>query len=416
MLEQRNPLAVEGKRGSLYYIRLNTQLGKFYKIGFTSFKSVHERLAYQGTGDEKLIEEVLYFEPHHNAFELEQCLHTYFGSKAAFSTYSASPDMPLARNGQSELYFEDVLGLDTKYSPAQADQARKMVELAVAKRTYTSEVWAKRMLAVNNIAFSALIGVAKLIGWSIRRIQRFLGVDLSEPPLPPSVLSMHSTAKKFLFELKEDQEKKQLRTLKELKLIGLISSFSFSDLDSFKQVVEIPELARDIANSMTADLIMLSCYMEVAHCCNMFGMLEKMNHENCHELIVRPIIESYIPVIGEFISSRKVTNLEINIPDDPIYAIDLELGKHQTFTEFFGPQEYLGLLNCRFVSRNPFRHDESKNTVEFSIELEDALTAKRFEIEIVVNFSTPKLRFKFPNLTSVKYDYQRQCRTHAAPV
>ena len=47
--------------GHLYYIRLKTNFGPLYKLGFTSMSSVYERFAYKGNGDEKLIDEVYLF-------------------------------------------------------------------------------------------------------------------------------------------------------------------------------------------------------------------------------------------------------------------------------------------------------------------------------------------------------------------
>ena len=87
--------------GYLYYVRLKTQQGAFYKLGFTSMNSVHERFAFKGNGDEGLIDRVLCFVYFEDAYEIEYSLHNHFDHKRAFYKYSNDQDMPLCKNGQS---------------------------------------------------------------------------------------------------------------------------------------------------------------------------------------------------------------------------------------------------------------------------------------------------------------------------
>ena len=114
--------------GLLYYVRLKTPYGRIYKLGYTSLGSVHERLAYQGKGHEKLIEAVLLTVKYDDALLREQCLHSYFKSKSLLPV--PDQDMPLFGNGQSELYAEDILGLDPTYT----DGHRRAVESAIQAR------------------------------------------------------------------------------------------------------------------------------------------------------------------------------------------------------------------------------------------------------------------------------------------
>jgi hypothetical protein len=105
--------------GSLYYVRLETHCGIFYKIGFTTLESVHERFSYGGSSDWKYIDKILLFVSHPNALAIEKKLHAYLYEKRAFGKYSASKNFPLAKNGQTELYIEDVLELDSEYTDNQ---------------------------------------------------------------------------------------------------------------------------------------------------------------------------------------------------------------------------------------------------------------------------------------------------------
>lgn len=120
----------EDKAGNIYYVRLKTPFGPFYKLGFTTMASVHERLAFQGAGHETQIDAVLGFVASPNALSIEQTLHGHFNHKQAFSI----PDllMPFAGNGQSELYVEDILSLDEEFTREQARRVRVSI---VAQRT-----------------------------------------------------------------------------------------------------------------------------------------------------------------------------------------------------------------------------------------------------------------------------------------
>ena len=114
-------------RGNLYYVRLNTEYGKFYKIGFTTLESVHARMSYSGSTDWKYIDEVLMFIYLPDAFEVEQTLHSYLDEKRTFGKYSANSAFPLSKNGQSELYTEDVLGLDPEYTHLQKNETELLL-------------------------------------------------------------------------------------------------------------------------------------------------------------------------------------------------------------------------------------------------------------------------------------------------
>lgn len=126
---RRDRLHRADPKGNLYYVRLNTEYGIFYKLGFTTFGSVEARMRYGGSTDWQYIDKVLMFKNLPDAFEVEQKLHTYLDKKKAFAKYSSNKEFPLCGNGQTELYIEDVLHLDFYYSESKkTETARKLKE------------------------------------------------------------------------------------------------------------------------------------------------------------------------------------------------------------------------------------------------------------------------------------------------
>ncbi|MBX3586351.1 MAG: hypothetical protein KF796_06880 [Ramlibacter sp.] len=99
--------------GYVYYAKLVAPQGVFYKIGFTKKKTLVERFAFGGFGDEKLLQKQILFTFHSRGWDAEQDLLDHFGRLRAFGKYSNKPDQPLPGRGQSELFFVDVLGLDS---------------------------------------------------------------------------------------------------------------------------------------------------------------------------------------------------------------------------------------------------------------------------------------------------------------
>lgn len=98
--------------GNVYYARLRTPQGTFYKLGFTSKPTLMERLAYGNSGDEKLIDRQFFFSFREDAWDVEQTLLEHFDKHRAFGKFSKDPMKPLCGRGQSELFAHDILGLD----------------------------------------------------------------------------------------------------------------------------------------------------------------------------------------------------------------------------------------------------------------------------------------------------------------
>lgn len=137
--DSSQPLRPSQANGYIYYIRLKTSVGYFYKLGFTTLDSVAKRLAYQGLGDEKLLDKTLLFVYLNDAFDVESTLHAHFKGRAAFCGFTPAKHWPLYGNGQSELYVDDILGLDKDYSIEQAHETKRKMHL-VERALVESEV------------------------------------------------------------------------------------------------------------------------------------------------------------------------------------------------------------------------------------------------------------------------------------
>ncbi|PUE11170.1 hypothetical protein B9Z51_02310 [Limnohabitans sp. T6-5] len=73
-------------------------------------------------GDEKLIECELLFAFRKDAWDVEQTLLDHFDKYRTFGKFSNDPQMPLAGRGQSELFRDDILGLDSDlYHPSDEE-------------------------------------------------------------------------------------------------------------------------------------------------------------------------------------------------------------------------------------------------------------------------------------------------------
>lgn len=133
----RNKLAPASRSGNLYYIRLRTDLGPLYKVGFTTRSSAEERLAFRETGDDRLIDKTILFIHFEDAYSVEQQIHGYFYDKRVFGKFGNYTYMPLAGNGQSELYAHDILGLDGDYADAQAERTIKAIKTRHAMQKHS---------------------------------------------------------------------------------------------------------------------------------------------------------------------------------------------------------------------------------------------------------------------------------------
>ncbi|NVK30188.1 MAG: hypothetical protein HWE20_04250 [Gammaproteobacteria bacterium] len=97
--------------GHVYYVKLKTSHGLFYKLGFTQKESIEEWFADEADGTVSL-EKVFAFGYRPDAFMVVRRLQKYFRKELAYGKGSRDPMLPLCGTGQCELYRGDVLGLD----------------------------------------------------------------------------------------------------------------------------------------------------------------------------------------------------------------------------------------------------------------------------------------------------------------
>tara|TARA_R110001592_G_scaffold159594_2_gene391207 strand:+ start:2594 stop:3199 length:606 start_codon:yes stop_codon:yes gene_type:complete len=121
--------------GHVYYVRLKTPIGVYYKLGFTSKPSLVERLAYDGCGDEKLIDHEFFFTYRDDAWDTEQTLLEHFNKQRAFGKYSKDPSKPLCGRGQSELFAYDILGLDDDLYPRLTEKESELLKNDTERQT-----------------------------------------------------------------------------------------------------------------------------------------------------------------------------------------------------------------------------------------------------------------------------------------
>ncbi|WP_163647695.1 leucine-rich repeat domain-containing protein [Modicisalibacter sp. 'Wilcox'] len=112
----------------MYYARMKTKWGKFYKLGYTSQDSLEERLNYGEKNDGGLVDRVLLWAWSDSALHDEQRLHGLFHNKRVFGKYGKFHNGPLYKNGQSELYAEDIFDLDPECTKEQVKNSIKAAE------------------------------------------------------------------------------------------------------------------------------------------------------------------------------------------------------------------------------------------------------------------------------------------------
>ncbi|WP_208281642.1 hypothetical protein [Massilia oculi] len=161
--------------GHLYYVRLKTGFGPMYKLGFTSLPSLEERFAYQGQGDEALLDRQLLFAFRDDAYHIEQQLHGHFSEKRAFGRYSSNRALPLYQNGQSEIYLEDILQLDLAYSKGQAEKTRACLRDARVHGMPDNPWWWKPVMLAIALPFRLVIATAVVLLRTVEHIFDTLG-------------------------------------------------------------------------------------------------------------------------------------------------------------------------------------------------------------------------------------------------
>lgn len=158
-------LAPSSPAGHLYYVRLKTEFGQFYKLGFTKAGSVAERFSYGGSNYHESIDNEFLFVYLDDAYDVETRLHRHFSTKKSFGMFSAIPDMPLYRNGQGELYYADILKLDPNYTQFKHFCTWWRVTFHGAKKECGSGAIAFVLLLALFVAVSLLIAIVLPLSW-----------------------------------------------------------------------------------------------------------------------------------------------------------------------------------------------------------------------------------------------------------
>ena len=146
MRSQSNRLRPDGNAGHLNYVRVRSRFGPLYKIGFTKSESVARRFNFKNNGDEKMLDAQFLFAYHEDAFNLEKRLHEHFSAKKAFGNFASYEHLPLYKNGQSELYPFDILGIDPDDAFVEASRLPPDMRQDVGNvvRMYRREVTEKK--------------------------------------------------------------------------------------------------------------------------------------------------------------------------------------------------------------------------------------------------------------------------------
>ncbi len=176
--------------GHVYYAKLRTAQGVFYKLGYTSKSSLAERLAYGGTGDEKLIEHEFFFTYRKDAWDVEQSLLEHFDKQRAFGKFSKDPSKPLNGRGQSELFYDDILGLDDAlYRPLDEATLKSIKEDANS----AAEGCLIALLGLLLIPFTATVGLIALVMGIIGFFEKPLpsrSINPKRPVHPPAIKTL----------------------------------------------------------------------------------------------------------------------------------------------------------------------------------------------------------------------------------
>lgn len=176
--------------GNVYYAKLKTPQGTFYKLGYTSKPTLVERMAYGDSGDEKLIDQQFFFTFREDAWDVEQNLLEHFDRHRAFGKFSNNPKMPLSGRGQSELFTCDVLGVDEcLYRQPDSDTLKAIQEGQEEARDGCLLILIGLVLAPFTLGISLLLVMGGASGIFGKKGQSVLP-DRTRPIHPPAIQAL----------------------------------------------------------------------------------------------------------------------------------------------------------------------------------------------------------------------------------
>lgn len=450
--------------GYLYYVRLSTELGMLYKIGFTTFGSVQERLGYKGGRDDDLVDKVLLFKRMTDAADWEALLHRVFRKKRAF--YSDSEYLPLFRNGQSELYYEDVLGLDGDMedvaagsTEARRQEAYNYISFQHDKKMGRTPVrqpikaLTEEQQAIWNLLEQIRGGSQGILDWVGRifsgfaltkgrgRTRKTLSPEEekarefivalrgsswadrhSEPtPRDPAaesldvqldILAAVGSSKEWTIKNARDV---RLQVMLKNRIETAILAFRCGDLNKFEDLVDIPGVIDAIFDAQLS-YGFRSDYLGILHNCGMTTLMETqetMSVASLREVMVRPLHDTYRPLLRYFVRTKKILGTSLAMPDEPLYAFDSQFsenGEHP-YSDYFSPGTLIRKLGTNWTLEKPLKLTFHDDAIQFfiGVKIPEIGFAGSLAVDVMFTKNYKKIAVRFPNLDSLLLESAR-CR------
>ncbi|EPJ0602648.1 hypothetical protein EWS90_28310 [Pseudomonas aeruginosa] len=422
--------------GYLYYARLNTEVGKLYKLGFTTLGSVQERLGYQGGFHDDHVEAVLLFKLFPNAYEIEQKLHGYFRHKRAFP--AQSPRLPFYGNGQSEFYMEDVLGLDMFTDRKSSQGNPKHIQYRINMMLITPPEDLKLLGPLNLLTpdtkaskdteelEAAISGFLDSIKRRIAWASKFLSPMTKK--ISKALISQSEKAeedsKQNLLEMLRRQSIPQIFEI-ERKLHAFVdpiaaleedtrsalAAFLKKDLQTFEGIVDVPMVVEGIFASLNKYNMFYSDYLTAPNNCGMGNLMEAMDKSDAPiELLKAPLQLTYRPLIRYFIRTHKILREDMAFPEGPLYEGDMEREANGSYTHrysyYYGPKSILDEIGRDWSLESPFTTIPKKDLLHFCINVSNPDTgfSGKLLVRVARNKKNNKIFASFPNLMSLIWD------------
>jgi hypothetical protein len=427
------------RAGHIYYVRLKTSLGPFYKLGFTTMASVRERLAFKGLGHDAQIDEVLGFVASPNALAIEQILHGHFSNKQAFIVPDAL--MPFAGNGQSELYVEDILNLDYLFTREQARRVRARI---VAQRTAESVESIEERIKLSEEVATDVEELANLrfvrpFSWIWRtwcKVERWLFTSPDKKKYQDGVQGLILWYRGCVAECRDQELKARYQRVKEAvrlrkeldqadaaddqlrrdslelrtrvlhatfdeKVTKALAAREAFDFQTFEVIVDVERLVYNLAEAMTENLTFGSDYMIVANNCGLLDLMDAISDGNPREVLMGPVQEGYKTLLRHWVTTGELLSEDLPMPPDPRFYRSSDGKVHEVSPiskDNFGPSWFLDLLGRQWhLAKQPSR---AENTwAEFDVSTLNTETGfcGQFVIRVEPNTASGQLEVKFPN-------------------
>jgi hypothetical protein len=391
---------------------------------------VYERFAFQGAGHEKQLDVILGFAYSPNALSIEQTLHGYFDNKRAFGYPDAL--MPFADNGQSEVYVDDILGMDEEFTREQARGVRARIQ---AQRTGQSVESIKVDLEqdarvdadvqdIINLRFTWPISwiwrawcmieealftngakrkyeekVQALILWfqnEERELQRNIGV------------SSHRRERQLWIAAHQqklaEQRDRVLRAPFGEKVRMMLEALRTHDLPSFARVVDTDRLIYNLAEAMTENLVLGSDYMQVAHNCDLMDLMDAIAAGNPRDVLLTPVQEGYKALLFHWVKTGELLSEDLLPCADPLFHRTSD-GQFHTVSPIstydFGPSVFLEAFGHEWQWPQQARRSSvgAKRLEEFEVQTRNATSGFSGRLVVRVEAKAPDqpLEVSFPN-------------------